>query len=147
MSTLVEDINDAISARVAAVLTDFTELNYFYEVEKNNFRENEKRYGVVPDVSDSTSGITKNYTQVQNFLIKLVQGYVNNRDDDSRQRDEVFVLYENMHTVFTDIINTRAGGSEEILLIDVPSIDSVEFLEEAAVLVGSVPVTFRVSLV
>ena len=99
--TAVQDINDAMTAEIAAELgVSYSELSYIYDVSQNNFRQSRARYGVRPLSSIELNGVVKNLTHVQTFEVVLTEGYIESKIGDSKIQDKVFVASENMHKIF-----------------------------------------------
>lgn len=144
MTNKVETINDAIKARVALVLPTYTEMTYVLNVESNNERNSVNRYGVRPLGADSSPGAFKRVTFNQRFEIILIDLY-KNRDNDTKQRDASFVLYDKMDDIIADLMGSKAGIPDTILLVSDPSIDEPEYPEgeDVAILRGSVNIQWR----
>ena len=104
MSNIVEQINDAIEARLTAVLgAEWKELDYKYDVEQNTFRGNKKRFGVVPAPAFRASGVTRSYTADHDFRVTLTTDYLTSNSNDDSKQASVFLLYDKLDDIIVDI--------------------------------------------
>jgi hypothetical protein len=141
----VEQINDAIKARMAIVLgSPYKELDYVLDVSSNNFRNSATRYGVRPLESSPSEGVLRSVTLDHTFQIILVDPFVN-RDNDLAQREITFTQYAKMDDIYKDLLGSKAGLSNIILLVSSPSTAEPEYLEEenVAILRGNIPIKYR----
>ena len=145
MSNFVEQINDAIKVRVAAVLgATYSEMAYVTNPEKNNNRNGDNKYGVRPLSAGPFKGPLRSINTEQIFEIILGDTYVN-RDSDVALREATFVLYTKMDDIFKDLLGTKAGIADVITLIKDPSMDAPEDFKDDnfIVLRGSVSIQWR----
>lgn len=145
MSDLVKQINDGLETTVATVVdSDYALLDYKYDTAKNNFRNNKKRYAVIPLAGTSVNTITKVYSMIQQFEIIITNEYVN-RDDDTAQRDVMFDLYDQADEIFKEVYRRPNGLSAIVLNIQNININDPEFFDDSsvAVLRFQLGVTYR----
>ncbi len=143
MSNTVEQINDGLKARVAAVLgATYSEMDYVLNVELNAFVGNEKRYGVRPLGGSATDGITAHYNAVQTFEIILTHDYVN-RDDDTDQRAKSFLLFDAHDDLLKDILLKKAGVPSIVLSVESFNYPDPEFLDEENVAIQRMQLEVR----
>lgn len=145
MSNFVEQINDAIKVRIAAVVPTFSEMKFVLNVSLNNSRNNANLFGVRPLSAFSQDGVTNQITLEQSFEIILSTRFINKGSSDLEQRDVMFTLYDQMDVVFEDLLGTKAGIPAVILLISEPSMAEPEYLDDdhVAVLRGSISIRYR----
>jgi len=128
---IVEQIKDAMELRIVAVLpSTFSELKYKLKVEDNHFEENSKKFGVRPLEANSVPGVTQSITLDQEFEIILTDNYINLDISDEEQRIKTFNLYDRLDTIYTDLINTKAGIPLIVLNIPSLTISQPEYLED-----------------
>lgn len=147
---IVEQINDAITARIGTVLgAPYQELNYIISVNKNNFKSNAKRYGVKPLEASTVSTITRVYTLDHVFEILLTHDYIPNPANDQDQRDKTFLLYDKMDEIFSDLFCSKAGLNNIILNINELNMAEPEYSvsESVVVLRSKITVKYRQALV
>jgi len=143
LATIIEQINTAISDRVVATIgPTYIELAYIFDVTKNNFFGNNKRFGVRPLTADSVDTITNTYTADQPFEIILTHGFIN-QSNDKDQRAKVFLLTDRIDVLLKDIIKSKAGLNNIILKINEFSILEPEFLEEDKVVILRLQLTVQ----
>lgn len=144
MTNFVEQINDAIKVRVAAVLgSDYSEMAYVLAVEMNNERNSVDRYGVHPLSASNTTGPLNLIAFDQAFEIVLMDQF-KNRDSDLQQRETTFVLYDKMDAIIQDLMHTKIGLSSIVTLVHDPAIGEPEYPDnEIAVLRGIVIIKWR----
>lgn len=131
MANIVEQINDAIETRMAAVLsTGWTELKYKFSVNLNSFRDNAQRYGCIPQGMSAVEGVTRSYTVDQTFQLILTTEYVNKQNDSALQTS-TFLLYDKMDAILKDLYLTKITlGTSIILNTPTFDIEAPEVLDE-----------------
>lgn len=147
---IVEQINDAMTSRIATVLgVNYQELNYIINVSKNNFKSNAKRYGVRPLAATTASTITRVYTLDHEFEVVLSHDYIPNPANDQDQRDKTFLLFDKMDEIFKDLFCSKAGLNNIILNIDEINMAEPEYsvAESVVILRSKLRVKYRQALV
>jgi hypothetical protein len=140
---IIEQINDAIEVRVAAVLpAAYKELEYIQDVNKNGEFLNKQRYGVRPLAGEGINTITNSYTANQVFEVILTHDYVNQQDD-SDQRAKMFLLLDEVDTILKDVIKSKVGLNSIVLKIDDFTIVETEFIEEESLVVQRLQLTVQ----
>lgn len=147
MANIVEQIISAGKTTIAANIVEsgFAELDYYVDLTKNNFRTNHKRYGFVPkEAVGSEAGINRYYTLDHTFEVILTKR-ADTRTDDSSVISVLNDLYDEMDNIFQAFHLTKLGLSSIVMLIDGPSIDEPEYLEDnrLVVLRGSFIIKYR----
>lgn len=148
--TVVQDIKDSLVTRIQAVLgANYKELSYTRDVSLNTLRQSQKRYGVRALGSTQVPGVTKHLTHIQTFEVVLTEGYVDTGSNDGKQREKEHLMFEHMHEIHHDLINTRGGLPNTILNIQRLDITEPEVLEDEKVVVlkSSVEIEYRISLI
>lgn len=133
---VVEQINDAITARVSTILgVSYKELDYLINVEKNNFKANASRYGVRPLSSSTVSGVTTYYTFDHEFELIIMTDFKPHPVNDQDMRDKTFILYDKLDEIFKDLFCSKAGLNSIILNIDSMDMDEPDYLEDNVVVI------------
>jgi phosphotransferase system IIB component len=140
---LVEQITTGIEDRLAAVLTDFSPLRFYYDIEKNDYKGNTNRYGVIPQEIESQSGVTRSVTVNQTFQIVLTTDYRNDPKSDMDLQTKVKELYNKMDELTHDLVLTKVGVPSIILLITLSGYEAPEILEEHKVIALRMDLTVR----
>jgi len=135
MSTIVKDITEAFESSVATTLPTYTELDFKFDVTKNNYYNNLQRFGVIPGAGFNTPTTTKATTISQSFNLILTTEYVNQNDTDSAQREAVFEVHDALNEVYQDVVPSKLGLPMSILNIEITSIDAPLFDDEAKVVI------------
>lgn len=149
MATIVSQIITAAKAQIATTLgATYSELAFEIDLEKNNFRSNDKRYGFIPlEAANNETSINRYYTLDHRFnLILTQQADIRQSDADLRAVRED--LYDKMDELFQAFILTKLGLSSIIMLIDSPEIEAPEYLEDnrLVVLRGTITIKYRQSI-
>ena len=132
MNTIVEDIVAAIEAQILALLPTYTELQWKYLPDKNNYFNNALKFGVIPSAGFSQPTTIKNVSVNQAFTIILTNDYVNSNDTDSAQQEAIFELYKAINDIYVNIEGKKLGVNE-VLDISLGTIEAPFFLEEQSV--------------
>lgn len=146
MSNLVQQIREGMESIVATELPTFSELKYKFDVEKNDFRNNANRYGVVPRDITEVEGTIRSVTVDQTFELVLTTDYTNRKTDDA-QMTAIEALYDSMEEVYKLVSYRKAGLSGIVLVVTLDTIEQ-EFFDEnnVAVLRGNFIVKYRSSI-
>lgn len=134
MSSLVTTIISGIEARLAAVLTAYDPLRYYFDLAKNDYAGNNSRYAVIPKEVEAQAGVIRSVTVNQDFQIVLTNGYRNNPKSDTDLQAVVKDLYDKMDDVLHDLFLTKLGSPSIVLLVTLNSIEEPEILEENKVI-------------
>ncbi len=119
-----------MESQIATVLTEYSELDYKWDVEKNHFYQNKKRYGVRPLFADELNLINKKYAALQQFEIILTNEFVNQQTDEGLQA-AIFELYDAASEVIKQLDKTKGGLPAIIFNINPFSIGEAEPLDES----------------
>ncbi len=151
LQDIIEDLVDSINTEVQGVLgVSFKPLQYVLNVERNSFRGNEDRYGVIHGEANQLPGVTRFATWNQSFTIVLTKGYVESSKDDLKARNANIELYGLMHTIHKQLIYSKAGLPS--IVLHVPStieIEEPEYDEEQKVTIlrANIEIQYRYDLV
>ena len=136
MSTIVKDIVDAIKTIIAATLpATYAELDYVVEPDKNNYKTNRFRYGVLPLSGESQGGIAKHVNVNQLFEIILTTSFINKSQSDNNQRSKTFDLYEKQWDITKALFTTKLGLPTRVLNVNNLSLSEPEYLDDDHVVV------------
>ena len=143
MSLVVKSINDALETQLLATLgSPWTELDYLFDLERNSFRQNTKRFGARPLSGSSLGGVTRQYTIDHVFEIVLTTDYVN-KQSDAAQKAAMLSLFDKMSDILVVILKNKIGIPNIVLNIEPFSHLEPEFLDEHNVVVQRTQVTVR----
>jgi hypothetical protein len=146
----MRDIRDSMITEIAAELgVTYTTLPYLEDVEKNNFRSNDNRYGVRALISSEVAGVTKSVHFTQSFEVVLTKGYQQSKIDDSEKVEKAYDNRENILCIYKRLVNTRAGIPGTVLNIQNLVVSEPEYLvdEKVAVQRATMDITYRFSLI
>ena len=143
MSSLVTDIITGLETRLAAVLTTYAPLRYYFDLSKNDYTGNNNRYAVVPKAIESQAGVIRSVTVNQDFQIVLTNGYRNNPKSDTDLQAVVKELYDKMDDVLNDLFLTKLGVPSIVLLVTLSGIEEPEILEDNKVIALRMNLTIR----
>lgn len=146
----ISDITTAMNSEILGVVgSGFKELQFVIEVERNSFRGNHDRYGVLHGSAFQTPGVTKRATFSQSFQIILTKGYYDSSVSDETARSASQELYGLMLLIHKQLINTKAGAPAIVLHVqDTINILDPEYIteEKVAVLRANVELLYRYEL-
>ena len=146
----IRDITNSMTAEIAAELgASYSTLPYLEDVEKNNFRSNNNRYGVRALAAFEVPGVTKNVHITQSFEVVLTKGYYESNLDDAKQIEAAYDNRENLLDIYRRLVNARAGIPGTVLNIQNLVVSEPEYLvdEKVAVQRATMDITFRFSLI
>jgi hypothetical protein len=147
MSNLVQQIEESLTNQVSIAIPTYQELDYIYDTSKNNLGNSSDRYGVAVGGLVSTTGAIKHSTVDQIYVIKLIQMFVKNGDDDTPIRNAINEVHDKMDDVLAQIYNKKAGLPQIVINIIMESIDDPIILEDDAVELNmNINVKYRRSL-
>jgi len=150
MIDMMRDIRDSITAEIVAELgATYSALPYLENVEKNNFRSNNNRYGVRALFGAEVPGVTKNVHITQTFEVVLTKGYYESSLDDAEKIERAYDNRENVLDIYKRLVNTRGGLPGTVLNITNLVVSEPEFLveEKVAVQRATMDITYRFSLI
>ena len=146
----VNEIKAGILESLDRVLgSEWSELPFVVNVEKNNFNSNNNRYGVLVQASFETDSVTKFVTVTQSFEVVLTKAYIDDGIGDQDRQEKSVELQDLVLTVYKDLINTKANRPAVVMNIDNISNSASEYLEESQVVIqrASFNVLYRCSLI
>jgi len=131
MSNKVAEITAAGKALIATTLPSYAELDYYIDIGKNSFNSKSTRYGFSPYEADFVEGRLLNYATLDHrFQLTLSTDY-NNKDDDTKQRTAVEVLFKNSHLVLKEFVKDKIGA----ILVRGVNFEEPEYIEENTAIV------------
>ena len=149
MSDAIKTIREAIEGRIEALPNGFTKLDNKFNLEKNNFKNEDKRYGVIA-LSGNASDVTiiKHITIDRTFGITLCNKFKGQVNKDEQQEEISDLLENEMNTEILDLSASKLGLPNTVLNVNFSDNDAVEFeeVENLAILRFNIIVTFRQKL-
>lgn len=146
MSTAVGDIQTAMESTMATVLgATYFELDYKHDLPKNDFRNSDKRYGVVPLGGLQVEGSIKVYTVDQVFEMVLTHGTIDRDTDEDRSAKE-FLLFEKTHAILKEMIQSKLGIPSLVMNVSNLDLADPEFLEPDNIVVQRTRLTVKYAL-
>ena len=130
---IVEEIIEAVKTELDSLLTDYSRLDYEYNILLNSDRGISKRYGFTAGEADFVEGRALGFTTInQVFTLTLIDDY-QPKDDDSALRSRLHAQYALIQNVLKDLQKSRLNlptVGNRILLISGQTIDAPEIIEE-----------------
>jgi len=144
----VQDIVSAIKTRVQTVATGYTELSYAKDLAKNTFKDNHKRFGVLPKGAVETQGIVRHATFDQDFELVLTQGFINKPMSDSEEQSKAIELQDLIQSIYLDLVQTKVGLPSTCIIVADLNIDAPETNDQHKLLVqkASFKIKYRINL-
>jgi len=129
MSLIVQNIRNGIKTQVTTTLTGYTELPYWNEIQKNDYRRIEKGYAVRALSAESVDGVLKHITYDHSFeliLSRTVTRLLTDSDIEVVEND----LFNQGGQIYRAMVATKLGLSANVLAVQDPSFGEPEFLSE-----------------
>lgn len=149
MTDSVKVIREAVNARIEAI-TSFTKLDNKFDLEKNNFTNQNSRYGVIAlDGSRSDSSLLRFMTIDRTFEVTLCNRFIPRLNKDSEQEAVGDILENTMESIIDDLESSKVGLPNLVLTINFASNDSVVYdeIESLAILRFNVVVQYRKQII
>ncbi len=128
MSDIVKDIREAVETRITTVLgATWKPLKHKFDLTKNNFKNSDKRFGVIALEGPPGISILKNYTVNRTFVVTFLTGFTQINRDDTNQQEALDTLESALDEVLVDLINSKAGSPANVLNISLLGIDEPDF--------------------
>jgi hypothetical protein len=135
MSNYVEQILTETKALIATELgSDYQELQYIYELEKNTVRGARLAYGVRPLAADTAESVTRVYTLDHVFEVILTDTFARG-DNDSQRETALNTMYDKSDEIFKELVNHKINLASFVLNIFNPSLSDPEFLDDNKMIV------------
>lgn len=150
MIDTVRTIKDSIEVQIQTTLgSEYRELAYVEDVEKNNYLGNSERYGVRALSAFEVPGVTRNVHITQSFEVVLTKAYLDSSLGDSEQVEKSLDNYKNMLCIYKELVNSKAGVPGEVLNITNLVMADPEYLVDSKVAVqrATMDITYRFSLI
>lgn len=147
---MVEEIKAGILQSLNTVLgSEWGELPFLVNVDRNNFSRNNNRYGVLTQASLETGSVTKYFTVLQTFEVVLTKAYIDDGVGDQDRQEKSVELQDRVLDVYKDLINTKANRPAYVMNITDLTLSSSEYLEESQVVIqrASFNILYRISLI
>ena len=136
----ISSIITSLESQVATTLgADWSELDYVYDLEQNELRNSEKRYGIGTESGTSVGGTNKAITVDMSFFVVLTRTYVNRSSDES-ERVMLSDIYDQFETININVFQKKLSNAS-VLLVSELTYDSPEKVDDGTI---SVKVNFTV---
>jgi hypothetical protein len=109
--------------------SDYQELQYIYDIEKNTVRGARLAYGVRPLAADTAESVTRVYTLDQAFEIILTDTFARG-DNDSQRETALNIMYDKSDEIFKELVNHKINLANFVLNIFNASLLEPEFLDD-----------------
>lgn len=121
----ISSILSSLETQVASVLgSDWSELDYVYDIEKNTSANNHNRYGIGVLNGSSVSGTNKAITVDFGFFVVLTK-YVVNQSSDENERTALEAIYDEFENINKNVFQKKLNNAN-ILLVSELSYDTPE---------------------
>lgn len=130
---IVREIIEESKSVIAALLPEYSQLPYEYDILKNSDRDNSKGFGFIPLDADFTEGRSLGYSSMAHrFQIILTEDY-SNYSDDTELETAIKNLYKDIYAVVQDFVAKKLvlpSSAYQVLLVRGLSIEEPEFFED-----------------
>ena len=117
----VTDIKAGIKSICVSTLgSSYSELSYTMDVEKNNFKGNTNRYGVLAGALDQNEGrgCMGKYTVDQVYTIKFTDSYGSKPTSDEAQVATIDDLLNKALVLYKNLVNNQAGAPSVVTMVE-----------------------------
>ena len=114
MSSVVATIRAGIETRAAAVLTGWSRLRFVHVLDRNTLSGEDQRYGVRVTDGVQVPGAVCAYTLDHSFEVILARAYITTVDGDAVWDTIVDDLEQKAHSLFTDLVQQKAGAASVV---------------------------------
>lgn len=122
MSNNVASIKDSIKARLSSVLgTEWSELNYSRNVQKNSSKGIANKFGVNPKAVQEVDSQTRFITLEHEFEVILSQQFINTPMSEANEQAAVTSLMDKGFDCYKDFISTRLSNSSVVNIYEYAS--------------------------
>lgn len=145
----VSALRDAIATRIASVLgSDWHEMPYTVTPEKNNVKDSEKAWGLIPDEGPIVGGPSRGYDVEQVFRIQLSRVITKNENSDAQVMAAAIDSAEKMEEISVDLLKVACGAPSICVKVDPLPKNRPEWIEQDRVVVlsASLKVRYRINL-
>jgi hypothetical protein len=146
----VRDIKEAIEGTIQNYLgPSYKLLAYVQDVAKNNYNTNSERYGVRALAGGEVPGVTKTVQLTQTFEVVLSKSYRESSLDDSEQSEKALDNFNNMLSIYKDLVNTKCGAPAVVLNVFNLQMPDPEYMVDSKVAIqrATMDITYRFSLI
>lgn len=145
MSDSIKQIREAIEGRMIALPDGFIKLENKFDLEKNNFNNESKRFGVIAKDGDNAHAIMRYLTVSRVFEITLANKFVSTFNGDDNQQAVGDILESYMEDVILDLTLSKLGLPALVLDIQYSSNDEIdhETIENLAILKFNINIEYR----
>lgn len=145
MTDTIKTIREAINARIE-VVTDFIVLDNKFDLEKNNYTNEIKRYGVIAkDGAPAANSLLRHITIDRDFEITLCNKFISTMNKDEQQEAVGDILENAMELIIEDLQSSKAGLPNLVNSINFANNESVVYdeIENLAILRFNVTTQYR----
>lgn len=148
MSDSIKTIRTAIEGRIEGLAGGFTKLDNKFDLKKNNFSNEDKRYGVIAQTGDNSPTILCNITIDRTFEITICNKFISTNNGDASQEAIGDLLESFMEEAIVDITNSKLGLPGLVLQANYSDNEEVDYeeVENLAFLKFNIIVQYRKAL-
>lgn len=144
---VMKSLTASIKSEIEFVLNDdsFKELQYVNEVEKNAFKNNFRRYGVLAKTANEIPGPFGFITLEQGYDFILTDGFMNKPMTDEIQRERTLFLQDQCYQIYKTLQRTKCGIPDTCINVKDLIISEPQYIEKDNVIVmtSNIKVIYR----
>lgn len=146
MSDSIKQIREGIESCIEGLPEGFQKLDNKFVLEKNNFTNESKKYGVIAREGVQEQGaILRFLTFTRNFEITLCNKFISTLNGDEKQQEVADLLESFMEEVALKLTDSKAGLPSLVLNVNFVSNNEIDFvsIENLASLIFNIDITYR----
>lgn len=145
MSDSIKLIREAIEGCIVGLPDGFTKLDNKFNLEKNNFSNEDKRFGVLALDGAQENSVLRYLTFKRNFEITLCNKFISTNSGDEKQQVIGDLLESFMEDVSLRLTDSKAGLPNLVLNAVFTTNDAIDYVsvENLATLVFNIDITYR----
>lgn len=112
----VSSILTSLTTQIGTTLGgDWSELDHVYNLEDNNFRNAQNRFGVGAGSGSNVAGTNKAITLDFDFFVVLTKNYVN-RSSDLAERSALSAIYDEFENINDDVFQKKLNNPSVLVV-------------------------------
>ena len=135
---IVEEIIDAAKNILDGILTDYSRLDYEYELGRNNERGIDKKYGFISGAATFAEGRAMGFTTMNHAFTLVMVDDFQDQDDETALRSTLFKQYELIQNALKELQKSKLAlptPANRVLLISGLSFDEPELFDDNSIVV------------
>lgn len=106
---VVKQIIEAAESEIDTLLADFSVLENKYDLTKNNYTNQKKRFGIIPGGGQASEELLRNYVVNRIFTVRFVQNYQSRINADDKLAEASYILEDAVDKTIRQLSANKLG--------------------------------------